>query len=67
MVFDLQLIAKVSKCIVVELFAIVKNEDPRDPKLVDNALPNEATNILLYDGCQWFYFYPFGEVDDPYD
>ena len=65
MVFDSQLIAKVSECIVVEVFAIVRNEGPRDPILVDDALPNEATNILFHDDCQWFCLYPFGEIVDP--
>ena len=51
MVLNPQLIAKVSKRIVVELFAIVKDEDPRDPKLTDDALPDEATKFFLHDGC----------------
>ena len=67
MVFDSQLIAKVSKCIIVELFTIVRDEDPRDPKSVDDALLEEATNILLHDDCQWFCFYPFGEIVDPHN
>ena len=32
MVFDSQLLAEVSKCIVVKLFAIVRDEDSRIPK-----------------------------------
>ena len=62
MVFDPQLIAKVFERIVVELFAIIRNEDLRDPRSVDDALLDEVIDILLHDGCQWFSFYPFGEV-----
>ena len=51
MVFDPQLLAKVSKCIVVELFAIVRDEDPRNLELADDALPDEAMDIFLHDGC----------------
>ena len=40
MVFYSQLIAKVFKCIVVKLFAIVRDKDPRDPKLANDALPD---------------------------
>ena len=43
MVLNPQLIAKVSECIIVELFAIVRDEDPRDPKLADDNIPNDAT------------------------
>ena len=67
MVFYPQLIAKVSKCIVVELFAIVRDKDLRDPKLADDALLDEVTDILLRNGCQWFCFYPFSEVVDPHN
>ena len=66
MVLVPQLIVEVSECIVVKLFAIVKDEDPRDPKLADDALLDEVTDILLYDGCQWFCLYPLGEVVDPH-
>ena len=51
MVFDPQLIAKVFERIVVELFAIIRNEDLRDPKSVDDALLDEVIDILLHDGC----------------
>ena len=63
MVFYSQLIVEVSERIVVELLAIVRDKGPRDPKLAD--LPDEVTNILFCDGCQWFYLHPFGEVVDP--
>ena len=59
------MLAKVFEHIVVELFAIIRDEDLRNPKSADDALPDEATDIFLCDGCQWFYFYSFGEVVDP--
>lgn len=45
------MIAKVSERIIVKLFAIVRDEDPKDPKSTNDALPNKATKILLHDGC----------------
>ena len=51
MVFDSQLIAKVSKRIVVELFAIVRDMDPKDPKSANDAFPDKATDILHRDSC----------------
>ena len=60
MIFDPRSIAKVSERIGVELFSIVRDEDLRDSKSADDALVNEASDILLCDGCQWLYFYPFG-------
>ena len=65
MVLVPQLLAKVSECIVVKLFAIVRDEDPRNPESVNDALLDEVTNIFLRDGCQWFYFHPFCEVFNP--
>ena len=65
MVLDSQLIAEVSEHIVVELLAIVRNEGPKDPKPIDDALSDKATDILFRDGCQWLCLYPFGEVVDP--
>ena len=62
-----QLITKVSKCIIVELFSIVRDKDPRDPKPTYDTFLEEAMDILLRDGCQWFCFYPFGEVVNPYN
>ena len=51
MVFDFQLLAKVFEHIVVDLFAIIRDEDLRNPKSIDDALPGEATDIFLRDGC----------------
>ena len=63
MVLHPQLLAKVSECVIVKLFSIVRDEDLRNSELVDDAFPNKVT--VLQDGCQWFCFYPFGEVVDP--
>ena len=51
MVLDPQLLAKVFEYVVVELFSIVRDEDPRNPKSANDVLPDEATNIFLHDGC----------------
>lgn len=47
MVLDPQLLTKVSKCVVVKLFTIVRDKDPRDHESINDALPNKATGILL--------------------
>ena len=67
MVFYPRLIAKVFECIIVELFSIVRDEDSRNPEPANDSLPDKATSILLCDGCQWFYFYPFDEVVNLYN
>jgi len=59
------LLAKVSECIIVELFAIVRGEDPRNLESADDILLDEATDIFLCDACQWYCFYLFGEVFNP--
>ena len=51
MVFYPRLIAKVSECIIVELFSIVGDEDSRNLEPANNSLPDKAMNILLCDGC----------------
>ena len=59
------MIAKVSERIVVELLAIVKDKGPKYPKLVDDALLDEAMDILFHDGFQWLCLYSFSEVVNP--
>ena len=51
MVFYPRLIAKVSECIIVELFSIVGDEDSRNLEPANDSLPDKAMNILLCDGC----------------
>ena len=46
-----QLLAKVSKHVIIELLSIVRDEDPKNSELKDDALPEEVTNIFLRDGC----------------
>ena len=67
MVFDPQLLVEVSKCIVVKLFAIVRDKDSRDTEAPDDAFPNEASNILLRNGGLGFWLDPLSEVVDPHD
>lgn len=51
MVLDSQLLTKVFERVIVKLFTIVKDEDPRDPELEDDVLLDEATDIFLRDSC----------------
>ena len=67
MVFDSQLLAEVFECIVVELFAIVRDEDSRDTKAANDAFPDEALDILLRISGQGFCFDSLSEVVDPHD
>ena len=46
-----QLITKVFECIIVQLFSIVRDEDPRDPKPTYDTFLEEAMDILLRDSC----------------
>ena len=62
-----QLLAKVSEHVIVKLLSIIRDDDLRNFESADDALPNEATDIFLRDGCQWFCFYPLGEVVDSHN
>ena len=66
-VFDPQLLVEVFKCDVVKLLSIVRDKNPRDLKVANHAFPNKVLDILLGDGSQGFYLYPFCEVIDSYD
>ena len=67
MVFDSQLLAEVSKCIVVKLFAIVRDKDSGVTEAPDDAFPDEASDILLRNGGLGFWLDPLGEVVDLHD
>lgn len=54
--------AKVPECVVVKLLSIVENKNSRDFEVANDALLDEALDILLSDGGQGFCFNPFGEV-----
>ena len=58
---------EVSERVIIELLSIVRDKDSRDSEPVNNTSPNEVSDILLCDGGQYLYFYPLGEVVDPYD
>ena len=66
-VLDPQLLAEIFECVIVKLLSIVRDEDLGDFEAANDAFPNEALNIFLYDSGQWFCLNPFGEVVDPYD
>ena len=59
--------AEISERVVVELLSIVRDDDPQDSEVVNDTLPDEASDIFLHDSGQWFCLDPFGEVVDPYD
>ena len=67
MVLDPQLLVEISKCVIVELPSIVRDEGSRDSEAANDASPNEATDILFCDSGQWLGLDPFDEVVDPYD
>ena len=67
MVLDSQLLAEVLRCVIVELLSIVRDEDPWDFEVVNDAFLNEASDIFLFYSSQWLCLDPFGEVIDPYD
>ena len=67
MVSNPQVLAKISKCVIVELLSIVRDKDPRDSEAANDASPDEVSNIFLCDSGQWFCLNPFGEVVNPYD
>ena len=67
MVFDSYLLAEVFECVIVKLFAIVRDEDSGDTEVADDAFPDGVSNFLLCSGGQGFYLNPFNEVVDPYD
>ena len=59
--------AKIFECVIVELLSIVKDDDPRDSEVVNDTLPDKASEIFLCDSGQWFCLNPFYEVVDPYN
>ena len=67
MILDLQLLAKISKRIVIEFLSIIRDEDSRDAKEANDTFPNKTMNILLRDSSQGFGLNPFGEIIDSYN
>ena len=67
MVLDPKLLVEIFECVVVKLLSIVKDEDLRDLKAVNDTFPNEVLDIFLHDNGQWFCLDPFGEVVDLYN
>ena len=67
MILDPQLLAKIFDCVIVELLSIVRDEDPGDFKVTNDALLDEVLDIFFCDNGQWFCLNPFGEVVNPYN
>ena len=61
------MLVEIHECVVIKLLSIVRDEDPGDSEVADDAFPNEAPNIFLCDSGQWFCLDPFDEVVNPYD
>lgn len=62
MILDAELCVKFQVSGIVELFTVVSNNDPRDPKSVHNGLPSEVSDVLLGDLSQGFSLYQLCEV-----
>lgn len=58
MVLDPQLLTEIYECVVVGLLSIIKDEDPRDSKVANDAFRDSGLR---------FYLDLFGEVINPYD
>lgn len=67
MFFDPQLLAKVPKCIIIELLPIIKDKESWDAEAVNDAFPHEASDILLSDSGQRFCLDPFSKIVNPYN
>ena len=47
MILDPQLLAKIFECVIVELLSIVRDEDPGDFKVANDALLDEVLDIFF--------------------
>ena len=62
MIFYPQLRAKILEGVVVELFLVVWDQDPRDPIPADDVPLDEVSHVLLHNGGQGFSLYPLCEI-----
>ena len=62
MIGDGETCAKLSEFIIVEFPGIVRDNNLRNPKLADDALPHEIHGISFCDPRKRFSFYPLCEV-----
>jgi len=60
-------LAEVSKCFVIELLSIIRDEDSRDAEATNDAFLEKVLDILLSDNGQRFCHGPFSEIVDPYN
>ena len=63
---DSQLLVELSEMCVIKLASIVWDKHFRDSKTAKNFLPNEASDVLLSDLCQWLCLHPFSRTINPY-
>ena len=66
MIYDPQLIAKVSEGRIIKLASVVRDEYPMNSKATYYVLPNKISNILLSDSRHELRFHPFCKVINPY-
>ena len=46
MVFDSQLLVEIPKCVVMEMFSIIIDEDSKDSKAANDAFLDEVSNVF---------------------
>ena len=44
-----QLLAKVSKCVIIKLIYVIRDKEPRDLEAINNVFSYEVSNVLLSD------------------
>ena len=62
MIGDGEIRAKEFESVIVELFGIIRDDYPWDPKSANDIFPNKIFNVSFSDFGEKFRFYPLGEV-----
>ena len=60
--FDPELHAQLAQLLTRKLGTIIGHQVSWDPKTVDNVPPREVLDLVGDYMCNWFCFYPLGEV-----
>ena len=66
MIYDPQLIAKVSEGRIIKLASVVRDEYPMNSKATYYVLLDEVSDILLSDSRHRLCFHPFGKIINLY-
>ena len=67
MMFDMELSIEVLELLIIELSAIVDDDDPREVESRDDGLSNEFSGLGLSDLGHRLWFHPFSEVINSYE